>query len=163
MTGRSGHQPPDRARDQHGREVDDADVERRRQRGAGEPAEEQRRASDRPHHERLEEAAVGIPSHGPERQKDREDRAEEEGREHREAEDGRAGEGLAVDAGLRRLERKVLRLLEGPIGAERVESEKARREDEDDHEDPPAQRLTKRVAGDDRKRAHPLSPPTRSR
>ena len=75
-----------------GGDVDDADCG-----GAEEPREEQLRAADRPYQERLQEPALRVAAHDAEREKHREDDAEEERCEHRETEQEGAGECALVD------------------------------------------------------------------
>ena len=88
---------PGQPGDQHRGEVDgehvrDADAGR-----AEEAREQQRRAADGPHDERLQQAALRVARDDAERQEHREHDAEEERREHREPEQERAGERARVD------------------------------------------------------------------
>ena len=118
-------------------------------------------ASDGPHDERLQQTPVGVAPNDARGQEDGEDGAEEEGGEHGQPEDGRAGQRRRVDADLGCLER--VDLLEGTIGAERVEDEEPRREQHDHGSTRLRSASRKRVAGDDDGAAHALSPPTTSR
>jgi hypothetical protein len=93
----------------------------------------------------LQEPALGIAAHRPEREEHREHDAEEERREHREPEDERAREGSRVDPGGRL---DVLDVAEGVVVREPVEEEEAGRQHQDDGEDLPPERLPQAVDDD---------------
>ena len=67
--------------------------------GGDEAAEQDEGARQRAHDHGLQQAALGVPAHGVERQEDGEDRAQEHRREHRQAEQRRAGQRAALHAG----------------------------------------------------------------
>ena len=87
--------------DHHRGEVDDEHVGDADAGGAEEAREQQRRAADGPHDERLQQAALRVAGDDAERQEDREHDAEEERREHREPDQERAGERARVDVDVR--------------------------------------------------------------
>ena len=89
--------------------------------------------------------ALGVAADGAQRQEHGQDGPEEEGHEHREPDERRADEGLLLEVG-HRAER--LRLLERLAHAEPEEREERDGEHDDDGQDPAAQRLAQRVAGD---------------
>ena len=126
--------------------------------GAEEAGEEQRRAADRAHDERLEQAAFRVPRDDAEREEDGEDDAEEERREHREPEQEGAGEGARVDVDVRRrLDRREAR--EDVVGGEPEEDEERRGQQHDDREHLPPHRLAEAVAHDrQRRRSRDLVP-----
>ncbi len=140
--------------------VDDQDVGDADCGGAEEPADEQRAAADRPHDQRLKEAALGVAADYAQRQKGGEDGAEEEGPEHREAEERAARELVLLD---RQALIELGDFLERRVRAQPVEAEVEGGQNEHDVEDPAAERLLEGVAGDDRERPHAVSPPTASR
>jgi hypothetical protein len=144
--------------DEHGGRVDKRDVCRRDRGRPGEAAQQQARPPHRPYHERLEQASLGIPADGAERQEDREHRPEEEGREHRQPEQGRPGQDAIVDL-IARLQR--VDLVERDCTAEGVQGEEADREQEHHQDHAAPHRLSECVAGHDERAAH--AAPTASR
>ena len=153
---------PGQAGDQHRGHVDAAHVGRA-DRDRAEPAgDEQRHTPDRADDQRLEQAALRIASHHAEREEDREHDAEEERPEHREPEDGRAGEGARIDPTSDRW-RDVRDVLEEEVVGKPEEDEEADGQQQDDGEDLAPQRLAQPVAGDRQHKAHDVSPPTASR
>ena len=127
------------------------------------PAKRARRSAGRPRgpdDERLKEPPLGVASDDPEGQERREDDAEEEDREHRQPEDRRPGQRLGVDPDLTCLRSESRCLLEGAVGAETVQGEKRRRQDQDHDEDSPSDRFPQGVADH---RNHVASSPTASR
>ena len=80
------------AGDQERRQVDGEDVGGGEESGPREPRAEQGPATQRPDHEGLEKTRLGVAPRHAERQEHRQHGAEEQGREHRQPEDRRAGE-----------------------------------------------------------------------
>jgi len=144
MTIRSG-------RHEHAREVEDQNVRRAHGGSAEKTRDEQRRASDRPHDERLQERALRIPAHDPEREEDGQDDAEEQRAEHRHAEQERACERPRVDSLGRN---DVVDVMERITGADPVEDEEGNRQQAHDEEHLATQRLAQSVAGDRPHRRH---------
>ncbi len=146
--------PPvaDHARHHDAARVDDQDVHAGYRRGGEEAARQILAAAERPHDERLQQPALGVAAHRPDREEDGEHDAEEQRPEHREAEDRRARERARVEPEL--VAAEVVHVLEQLARAPRVEH--AEREREADHhgEDPAPERLAERVAGDDEDVAH---------
>ena len=111
-------------RDHHRGEVDDEDVRDADARGAEEAREQQRRASDGAHDERLQQAALRVAGDDADRQEHREDDAEEERREHREPDQERARERSRVDVDVAR--RRDLRQLVEDVVVREPEEERGR-------------------------------------
>ena len=153
---------PGQPDDADGEEIDREYVSDADERRAGEAREEQRRASDRPDDERLEQPPLGVPGDDAEGQEDGEDDAEEQRREHREPDQKRPREGAGVDLDvLRRL--NVREVGEDVVVREPEENEERDREHEHDREHPPPHRLAEPVPGDNHDVVHVVSPPTTSR
>src|SRR5215208_1543934 len=152
---------PPRARDpgyEHRGGVDERHVDRADSHRAGEAAYQQTGPADRPDYERLEEPALGIAAHRSEREEDGQNGSQEQGGEHRQAEQRGAGEHAIVDlvVGGERLD-----LVESDRATERVEAEEADREQQHHQDDPAAHRLAQRVARHDQRATH--AAPTASR
>ena len=146
-TALSGHQPPIRPVDHRLDREEHGDVQRADS-GCGQEAREQERAAaDRAHDERLEQPALGIAAHDAERQEDRQHGAEEERREHREPEDGCAGDHGRVEPELVRRDESG-RVPERPPDADPVQGEEGRRQEQHDQEDLAPHALPQGVAGD---------------
>jgi hypothetical protein len=109
-------------------------------------------ARQRAHEQRLQQPALGIAAHRSQREEYREDRAEEEDREHRQPGQRRADHRLGVDPELR-ARRELVRRLERLPGGEPVQAEEHQREQPDDDEHAPPQRLPQAEAGDDQRAA----------
>ena len=142
-------------RDQHRARIDERDVHRGDGRSTDEPAQQERRTTQGPHDERLQEPAFGVAADSAEREEDGEHGAEEERREHRHAEERRAHELVRLDADRRE---GLVELLVGLAGAEPVEEEERDRQERDDDEDTAAEALPQRVRGDRDGVPHASSP-----
>ena len=138
----------------HGRHVGAAHAGR-----GGEAPREQRAAPERAHHERLQEAALGVAAHGAQGEEHRKHAAQEQRGEHRQPEQRRSGQDLVVH---RRLAADLADRVEGGLGADGIERQEAECEDEHDHEHAPASRLAQGVEGDRPGAAH-VAPSTASR
>ena len=110
--------------------------------------------------QRLEQAALGVPSHHAEREEDREHDAQEQRCEHRQPEHEGSGERPRVDSGRRP---DVLDVAEDVVVGEPVEAEETERQKQHDGEHLAPQRLAQAVADDREDCAHEVSPPTASR
>ena len=153
---------PRGAGDQHDAEVDPQHVHTRDGGGAEPAGEQQRRAPDRPHDERLEEAALRVAAHHAEREEDGEHDPEEERREHRQAEQEGAGERPRVDVHVGG-RRDLVELVEDVVVREPEEEEEEQGQEEDDGEHLPPHRLAEAVLDDHADAAQDVSPPTASR
>ena len=99
---------------------------RRRRQGLHRPsARGASRLGPGPDDERLQQSGLGVAANDADRQEHREDRAKEQRREHRQAEDGRADELLVVDQ-VRRRSALIARLVEGELDAERRRARESR-------------------------------------
>ncbi len=112
-------------------------------------------APERAHDQWLQQATLGVSPHGADGQEDGEHDAEEQRPEHGQAEQRRAREHARVEADLVAAEARDV--LEELARAPRVEPAEADRDDDDDGEHPPAQRLAHGLAGDDEDVAHAAS------
>ena len=131
----------------------DHDVERTDARSGEEAREQERAAADRADDERLEQSALGISPHDSEGQEDRQYRAEEESREHRQAEDGRPGDDGRVETELVR-RNEPGRVPERAPDADPVQGQEGDREQQHDQKDLAPHALPQRIARDDRDVAH---------
>jgi hypothetical protein len=141
-----------RARDHDGDPEDHEDVERADSRGSEEAREQQDRAPDGPDDERLQQPALRVAADDAEGEEDGQDDAEEQRREHGQAQHRRADDRPRVDDLAGRPD--VVEVVEELARAEPVQDEEADREQEDDRERLSAERLLEAVADDRRDRSH---------
>jgi hypothetical protein len=129
---------------------------------AEEAREQERRATDGPDDQRLQQSAFRISAHGPQREKDGEDDAEEHRREERHARKERRCERARVDGHVARNDERVELAMDVV-----VRNPEQRKEDngqeQDDREHAPPQRFAQDVTDDHRHGLHDVSPPTASR
>ncbi len=112
-----------------------------------------------PDHERLEQSALGVAANGAEREEHGEHGAQEEDREHGEAEQRGAGQDPVVELVVGAA--SEFDLVERDRAAEPVQRQEADGQEQHDQDHPPPHRLAERVAGDDQRAAH--AAPTASR
>jgi hypothetical protein len=106
----------------------------------------------------LKQAALGVAPHGAEGQEHGQHGAEEERREHGQADERGPGEHALVEL-VRPPGR--LDLVEGHLAAQAEEREEADGEEEDHEDDPPAHGLAQGIAGDCERAAHPSATASR--
>ena len=147
--------PPaaDQARGHRLDREEDGDVERTDPCGGEKAREQERAAADRADDERLEQSTLGVAAHDAERQEDRQHGAEEERREHRQAEDGRPGDDGRVEPELVR-RNEPGRVPERAPDADPVQGQEGDREQQHDQKDLAPHALPQRVARDDGDVAH---------
>jgi hypothetical protein len=150
------------AGDDDGGEIDHDHIRNRHSNGPKESRDEERRAADRPHDDRLEQAALRVAAHSPERQEHGEHDAEEHRREEREPGQERGCKRARVDGHVGR-HGQLPELAVHVVVRDPEEHEEDDRQDQHDREHAPTQRFTQHVADDDRHGAHDVSPPTASR
>ena len=149
-------------RDHHRGEVDEQHVRDADARGAEEAGQQQRRASDGAHDERLQQAALRVAGHDADRQEHRQHDAEEERREHREPDQECARERSGVDVHVAR-RRDLRQLVEHVVVREPEEEQEGGGQQDDDGEHLAPHGFAEPVLDDDGDRAQSVSPPTASR
>ena len=155
---RSGPRLPGELHDREHGAVQDQDVHRAHGGGAGEAAEQQLRAPERPHHQRLQQPSIGIAADRAERQEHGEHRAEEQRREHAQPDERDRHEPARVERpGVRARAERVDRV-ERLERREREQRQEQHAQHEHDEEHAPAHALLEHVPRDDERRRSPSGP-----
>ena len=143
-------------------EIHRDDVRHRDGDRAEETRKQERRTADRTNHERLQQSALCVAPHRAEREEDRKHDAEEHCREEGESGQECRSERARIDGNVAR-HLQSAELAVDVVIRDPEEHEKRSREQQDDREHAPAQRLAQNVADDDGDGVHDVSPPTASR